>query len=185
MIENSILPFNGRLEATHIWFYFFLLTLSWEGRTCLPGRRSSSPPASGPDDSPSLRGPLFFALSTVATGSAKRHWHSARFHRLHSRSLKPLRTPTNENGDHFLVMGEIKHIKMKPHPRGRRYFKGNAARSLLIWFPFMTVYMVTCLSRLRIPIFVHFWCLLSARREEWLWLARAFIEKIRWFFCFV
>lgn len=30
MIENSILHFNGRLEATHIWFYFSRLTLSWE-----------------------------------------------------------------------------------------------------------------------------------------------------------
>ena len=38
--------------------------------------------------------------------------------------LKPLRTSTNENEDNFLVIGEIKNIKMKPHPRFHRYFKG-------------------------------------------------------------
>ena len=63
-------------------------------------------------------------LRARATRCVKSHLYTAQGSSINIQILKPLRTSTNENEDNFLVIGEIKNIKMKPHARFHRYFKG-------------------------------------------------------------
>lgn len=62
-------------------------------------------------------------LRMRATRIVKSHLYAVQGSSINIQILKPLRTSTNENEDNFLVIGEIKNIKMKQHPRFHRYFK--------------------------------------------------------------